>query len=252
MKKSCFIMLVALMAFAGLAQAMDADELIAKNIEATGGRELIESVQSARIVGKFMTQGMEFPFSMTQKRPNFLRIEAEAMGMTIVQAFDGTAGWSINPMMGSTDPQPMGDFENKSFEMQADMDGGLMDYAKKGYTVEYLGEEDVEGTPCYKLRMDTKKDIVIDFFFDKEFFLIVKQANTMTMDEQVIESDTYMSDYQEVNGMIIPFSVETRMGDMVANQIVFETVEQNVEVDESIFVMPEKVAPAAPGATEIK
>ena len=151
MKKSCFVMLaaaVALMVAAGPIQAMDADELIAKNIEATGGKEKIESIQSAKIIGKFMTQGMEFPFSMTQKRPNLLRIEAEAMGMTIVQAFDGTAGWSINPMMGSTDPQPMGDFENKSFEMQADMDGGLMNYADKGYTVEYLGEEDVEGTPC--------------------------------------------------------------------------------------------------------
>ena len=79
MKKSCFVMLaaaVALMA-AGPIQAMDADELIAKNIEATGGKEKIESIQSAKIIGKFMTQGMEFPFSMTQKRPNLLRIEAE-------------------------------------------------------------------------------------------------------------------------------------------------------------------------------
>ena len=135
--------------------------------------------------------------------------------------------------------------------MQADMDGGLGNYKDRGYTVEYLGEEDVEGTACYKLRMDTKEDIVIDYYFDKEYFLVVKQGNTITMDENVIESDTYMSDYQEVGDLIIPFAIETRMGDVVANNIVFETVEQNIDVDETIFAMPEKVeAPGVPSTPE--
>jgi len=250
MKKSCFAMLavaVAVFAFSGPALAMDADELIEKHLEATGGREAMDAIQSAKVSGKFMTQGMEFPFSMVQKRPNFLRIEADVMGMSMVQAFDGEKGWSINPMAGSTDAQPMGEFENKSFKMQADMEGGLAGYKKKGYTVEYLGEEEVEGTPCHKLRMDTKEDIVIDFFFDTEYFLIIKQATTMTMDENVVESQTYMSNYQEVGDIIMPFAVETRMGDVVANNIVFDTVEQNIELDDSLFVMPEKAAaPEAP------
>jgi outer membrane lipoprotein-sorting protein len=251
MKKSCFAVLATLAMLCAVAApglAMDADELIAKHIEATGGKDKIASMQSLRLSGKFMTQGMEFPFTMIQKRPSFLRIEANAMGMDIVQAFDGEKGWSINPMTGSTDPQPMSDFENKSFKMQADMDGALVDYAKKGYTVEYLGEEDVEGTPCYKLRLDTKQDIVVDYFFDKEYYLAIKQANTVMMDENKIESQTYMSDFQDVDGLIMAFSIETRMGDMVANQIAFDKVEQNVEVDDSIFAMPEKAVPPAPPA----
>lgn len=249
MKKSCFALLVvavALFAVVGPAAAMDADELINKHLEATGGKEKLQSIQSNKVTGKFMTQGMEFPFTMTQKRPNLLRIDAEVMGMSMIQAFDGEAGWSINPMTGSPDPQPMGDLENKSFKLQADMDGALMNYADKGFTVEYLGEEDVEGTPCHKLRLDTKLDIVIEYFFDAEYFLIIKQASTITMDENVIESQTYMSDFQEINGVVMPFAIETRMGDMVANNMVFEDVEQDVEVDDSIFVMPEKAALEAP------
>lgn len=251
MKKSCALMLwvaALMLAFAGAAVAMDAEELIAKHIEATGGQEKIAAIQSLKLTGKFMTQGMEFPFTMIQKRPHFLRIEVNAMGMDIVQAYDGETGWSINPMTGSSDPQPLGDLETKGLKLQADMDGALVDYAKKGFTVEYLGEEDVEGTPCYKLRLDTKQDIVVDYFIDKEYFLAIKQASVVTLDENKIESQTYMSDFQDVNGVVMAFSMETRMGDMVANQIKFENAEQNVVVDDAVFTMPE--APGAPSTPQ--
>jgi hypothetical protein len=56
------------------AQAMDADELIAKSIEASGGLEKIKSVDSVKFTGKFLAPGMEFPFSMIQKRPGMMRI----------------------------------------------------------------------------------------------------------------------------------------------------------------------------------
>jgi outer membrane lipoprotein-sorting protein len=229
-------------------QAMDADELINKNIEATGGLEKIKSVQSVKYTGKFLTQGMEFPFTMIQKRGDKMRIEAEIMGSTMVQVFDGEKGWGINPMTGSSDPQPMSGMEEKSFKLQADLDGPLIDYAEKGYTVEYLGEEDVEGTPAYKLKVDTNNGIVMNIFFDKDYFLNIKSSNAITVDENEFETQTYSSDYQEVEGMVLPFAIETRSGDQVLNQVMMEKVEYNVEVDESIFVMPE--VPAAPAVPE--
>ena len=229
-------------------QAMDADELIAKSIEATGGLEKIQSVKSVKMTGKFLAQGMEFPFTMTQKRPNRMRIDADIMGATMVQCYDGEKGWGINPMTGSTDPQPMSAMEEMSFKLQADMDGVLVDYAEKGYTVEYIGEEDVEGTPTYQLRIDTNNGIVMKVFFDTEYFLTIKSANKITVDESEFETQTYLSDYQEVDGLLIPFAVETRTGDTVMNQIMMEKVEHGIEVDDSLFVMPE--APAAPSIPE--
>jgi hypothetical protein len=230
-------------------QAMDADELIAKNFEAMGGLDKIKSIDSAKFTGKFLTQGMEFPFTMTQKRPHMMRIEAEVMGATMVQCYNQDSGWSINPMTGSTDPQPMGGIEEKSFKLQADMDGPLVDYADKGYTVEYLGEEEVEGTPAYKLKVDTQDGIVMEVFFDKEYYLTIKSTNKVTVDETEYETQTYPSDYQEVDGMVVPFSIETRSGDTVLNQIMMEKVEYGIEVDESKFAMPE--IPSAPEAPEL-
>jgi len=57
-----------------------------------------------------------------------------------------------------------------------------------------------------------------------------------------------MSDFQEVDGLTLPFAIETRSGDAVMNQIMMETVAYNVEVDDSLFEMPE--APSAPTTTE--
>ena len=248
MKKSCarlFILPVCLLMITLLGatapspvSAMDADELIAKNIEASGGLKKIQGNKSAKIIGKILTQGMEIPFTMYQKRPNMLRVEASVMGMTMTQGYDGTQGWSINPMTGSADPQPMGEVETKGFSLQADTDGALVNYKDKGYTVEYLGEEDLEGTPAYKLRVDTKMDIVVDMFIDKEYFLAIKVHSKITVDENVIESDSFMSDFQEVDGLVMPFSVETRQGGMTTMQMMMESVEFGVELDDSQFAMP--------------
>ena len=185
---------------------------------------------------------------MIQKRPNKMRIEAEIMGSTMIQCYSGEKGWAINPMTGSSNPQPMSEIEEKSFKLQSDMDGPLVDYAEKGYTVEYIGEEDVEGTPTHQLRIDTNDGIVMDVFIDAEYFLIIKSSNKITVDENEFETQTYMSDFQEIEGMVVPFAIETRSGDAVMNQIMMEKTEYGVEVDDSIFAMPE--VPTAPTAVE--
>ncbi len=251
MKKSFAIALIVSLSVilsAGFVMAMDADELIKKSFEATGGLDKIKSVKSSHATGKALAQGMEFPFVMRTLRPNYLRLDVEIMGMTMIQAFDGEKGWTINPMAGITVAQDMTEIENKSFKLQANMDGLLVDYKDKGYTVEYIGEADVEGTPAYQLKVDTHDDIVMDLFFDQEYFLNIKMTTAITWEEKVNESETYMSDFQEIEGMIMPFSIETRMGGVAASQIVIEKVELDTEFEEGLFEMP--AAEAAPATTK--
>jgi hypothetical protein len=140
----------------------------------------------------------------------------------------------------------MDEMENKSFKLQSDMDGVLIDSEKKGYTVDYIGEADVEGTPCYQLRVDTGIDIVQDIFYDKEYFLAIKVTSTVQVDEQEVVQDTYMSDYQEMeDGRVMPFSMETRMGEQTVNQIVMESVEFDKDLSGIEFDMPAPAEKAA-------
>jgi outer membrane lipoprotein-sorting protein len=230
---------------ASSATALTADELIAKHLETAGGLEKIKSIQSTKSTGKVLIFGMELPFTMMQKRPERMRIESEIQGATIVQAYDGQHGWSINPMTGTTEPQPMSGMEEMAFGFQADMDGPLVDYAEKGYTVELLPDDEVEGTPAHVLRVDTGQGAVFELYFDPDSYLLLKQSAHLKLEEQEITSDQYLSDYKEVEGMYVPFAIEQRMNEQTQSQIMIESVEFGVEMPDSLFTMPAAAASAA-------
>jgi len=243
-KISHVIILILIVAVSGPVLAMDADELIAKAIEAQGGKEKIQSIKTMKTTGKFMAGGMEFPFTTLHSRPDNIRIESEVMGATMVQAYDGENGWMINPMMGSTDPQKMPPIQAKAFKLQADMDGPLIDWKKKGYTVEYIGTDDVEGTEVHHLKLDTNEKMVMDIYFDAEYFLSLKIRTTSSEEGSEFENDTFYSDYKEVDGMVMAHAIENQMGGQTVSEILIETVAFGVEVDPTIFAMP-KVEEAA-------
>lgn len=225
--------------------AMDLEELVGKALDAQGGAAAFKAIQSQKASGKVLTQGMEMPITLLTARPNQMRVEVSVMGMSIIQAFDGTTGWSINPMTGSQDPQPMGEFETKNARLQADMDGPLQNWEARGWVGEYVGQEDVEGTAAHRLRIDTKQDIVIEMWLDAESFLPLKQNSKVKFEQQEIESQMYFSDYRTVNGLVVPFALETRQGDQVMMNMVFDNVEFGVAIDPAVFAMPAKAAAPA-------
>lgn len=233
------------LALPGAAFAMDLAELVGKALDAQGGAAALQAVKSQKGTGKIVTQGMEMPFTMVSARPNRMRVDVSVMGMSIVQAFDGASGWSINPMTGSQDAQPMSDVETKGFKLQADMDGPLLNWEARGWTGEYIGQEDIEGTPAHRLRIDTKQDVVMDLWFDAESFLMLKQNTKMKVDQGEFETQMYPTDYRQVNGMTLPFALETRRGDVTMMNMVFDSLEFGVPVEDASFTMPAKAAPAA-------
>jgi len=82
------------------AQDLGLNEILKKHFEA-GGQEKLSKVSTIKMTGKISAQGMEMPFTMYQKRPNKLRFEATMQDMKMVQAFDGTNGYTISPWTGS-------------------------------------------------------------------------------------------------------------------------------------------------------
>lgn len=238
-------LLAALTLAAAGAQAMNIEELVGKAIDAQGGAAALKAVQSQKVTGKVVTQGMEMPISILTARPNLMRVEVSVMGMNIVQAFDGTTGWSINPMTGSQDPAPMGEFETKNTRLQADMDGLLQNWEARGWTGEYVGEEDVEGTATHRLRIDTKQDVVIDMWLDAESYLPIKQNSKVKFEGQEIETQMYFGDYRTQDGLVIPFSMESRQGDQVMMNMVLDSIEFGVPAEPTLFAMPAKAAAPA-------
>jgi len=217
-----------------------ADEVIARHIEAMGGREKLDAVKSVKMSGKMAMQGgMEAPLTIEFKKPNKVRIEFTLQGMTGVQAFDGKTGWFVMPFAGRTDPEKMSPDQVKRIEDQADFEGPLVDYKKKGHKVELIGKDEVEGADVYKLKV-TKKSADVEYhYLDAEFFLTIQIKGKYKFQGTEMEYEVVIGDYKEVDGLMLPHSLEQRMGGMGGNTMTFDKMEFNVKIPDERFVMPE-------------
>ena len=246
----CLIVLAALSA--SLVMAGELEDVVAKHLEARGGLDKIEGVESARISGKMIFPGgaMEAPLVMQWKQPNKLRFEFTFQGMTGIQAYDGESGWAVMPFQGRTDPEPMTEDQLKQFDEQADFHGAFVNSEKKGYKLEYLGTEEVEGTEAHKIKVTNKNGEETLVFLDAEYFLEIKSESKRTIRGQELEIEASQGDYKEVDGLMMGHSFESKPKGAEAGQsIVFEKIELNVELDDSLFQMPEKKA-ETPAETE--
>jgi len=247
-RKSIVLTGIFMLALCALAFSQETvDDIIKKNIEARGGYDKLKAVNTVKMIGKQMVQGLEIPFSIIQKRPNFIRVEASLQGQTMVQAYDGQNSWWTNPFMGLPDPQKMPEDQAKSIVEQADMDGHLVDHKEKGHTVELIGKENMEGTEVFKVKVVLKNGDVRYDLIDAEHFLEIKTIAKIDRQGTQIEAETSISDYKEVNGLMVGTAMETKVSGQTVSQIVIDVIEMNVEVDDSIFKMPVKEsAPETP------
>jgi outer membrane lipoprotein-sorting protein len=229
------------------AWAQTADELIEKNIQAKGGREKLKAMNTLRMTGKMtMGQGMEAPFTMEMARPNKMRVEFTIQGMTGIQAYDGQKGWLLMPFMGKKDPEEMPADQVKVMQEQADFDGVLVDYKEKGHQVEYLGKDQMEGTPVHKLKVTKKSGDVNTIYLDAETFLELKVAGKTKMGDREIEGETMLGDYKEVGGVVMAHSIEQKAVGMPAGMVMtIEKVEVNPDLSADRFAMPKVEKPEA-------
>ena len=217
------------------------DELVAKNVAAKGGADALRALQSVRLTGKLLVNEgqIQLAYVETKKRPGAIRDEVTLQGMTAIQAYDGAQGWKVSPFQGRKDPEKMSADDTKSLMEDADIEGPLVDWKAKGSTVEYLGTEDVDGTPAHKLKVVRKNGDVTFVYLDPDAFLEIRKISQRVEQGAQVEVETDVSDYEKVAGVYLPFSIESgRKNDPDKQKIVIDKAEPNVSVDDAIFKFP--------------
>jgi len=147
------------------------------------------------------------------------------------------------PFMGKKEPEVMPPDESKMIEEQADFDGPLMDYKAKGHTVELVGKEQVEGADAYKLKLTLKSGGVRYIYLDAESYLEIKMESKRMVRGTEVETESYLSDYKEVGGLMMAHVMESgAKGSPQRQKLVIEKVELNPEISDAIFTMPATAA----------
>ena len=223
------------------AKQMTVDQLVAKNTEAKGGADALRALQSIKLTGKMLVNEgkIELGYAQTKKRPDEVRNEFSLQGMTAVQAFDGKEGWKISPFQGRKDPEKMSADDLKSLMEDAEIEGPLVNWKEKGSTVEYLGTEDVDGTQAHKLKVTRKNGDVNYVYLDPDAFLEIRILSQRTEHGAQVEIETDYSDYEKIDGVFVPFSLESGpKGTADKQKVIIDKAEANVPIDDSVFKFP--------------
>ncbi|HWB93948.1 MAG TPA: hypothetical protein VG605_18970 [Puia sp.] len=213
--------------------AQTAEDIVAKNLAAVGGKDVINATKSVVITTNLEVMGNEVPSTTTVVTGKGFKNETEFNGTKIVQCVSDHGGWSINPMTGASTATAMSDEDVKAAQTQL-YPVPLANYTANGGKVELLGDD----TADFKVKLTTNTPLAVTYYINKKTYLIDKADIHTTAQGQQIDATAVFSDYRKVdNGLLIPFKVER---DMPQYSLSFnvQKVEVNKDIDPAVFEMP--------------
>jgi outer membrane lipoprotein-sorting protein len=229
-------------------QAQTVDEILEKYFEAQGGKEKLQAIKGIKMTAKVNQGGMEIPLEIVKLADGRQYIKFSVQGMTGWQnVYDGTSLWSTNFMTMKPEKSDSETTENFKTSLD-DFPDPFLNYKSKGYTAELIGKETIDGSETYKIKF-TKKPLTVDgkkednvsfYFIDTENYvtlMIEQEIKSGPMKGQV--SQITMSDYQEVEGLLFPFSSTQGIKGSGSQPLTITKIELNPSVDSTTFQFPE-------------
>ncbi len=247
-KKMKKLLLVAAILLSHTINAQTVDEILTTYYENIGGLENLKKVKGVKMTAKVNQQGMEIPLEIYQMSDGKQMTVISFQGKEIKQGvFDGETLWSHNFMTMKAEKSDAEATENMKLNSN-DFPDSFIDYKEKGYTVELLGKETIDGTETFKIKI-IKEPITVDgkkeddtsyYFFDTENFVpIAIQSQIKSGPSKGMTQEITMSDYQEVEGLYFPFSMTQGLKDQPQKQpITITEIKLNPEVNDTLFAFP--------------
>lgn len=241
MKKILFSILI-LAAGHVAATAQSAEELVARHLSATGASvwAKVNAIKTEAKVSADGAPGMSILWSMTALREKAARMDVNVMGMTQTTVVNGNQGWANNPFMNQPDPEPLTADQVKALAELTDIDGSLVGYKEKGYQLEYVGTEDVEGVETHKIKVNKGERGIEYSFFDPESYYEIKTVKVEKIDGKEVTSASLFSNFKKQDGIVYPFTIQQENPMMGATTVTITSLTLNPPVDEKIFELPAK------------
>jgi outer membrane lipoprotein-sorting protein len=227
-------------------QAQTADEVIEKHLAAMGGRDALAKLESRIATGSIAisTQGADLagPLEIYLKAPNksrsYIRLDLSQYGgaeMAIDQRCDGKTAFASNNLQGDREitGNQLQNMLNASFPTP------LLKYKETGAKIELAGKDKVGSRVVYVLQYTPKTGSAAKQFFDAETYLLLRTVMRVDMADLggEVEQTTDVSDYRDVDGVKVPFSV-TVANSAQTITITLSKVENNKPIDEAMFSRP--------------
>jgi hypothetical protein len=214
-----------------------ADELLKKFIKATGLNAILER-GAMRTVGTFTmpAMGASGQIEVLQLQPNLMLSRMTIAGLGDIRSgFDGRVGWSMNPMEG---PRLIAGAELTQVRDQADFASATRD-PRVIAAMETVGQVDVEGRACWKVRVTWKSGRESFDCYDAETGLLHATMHKSETPMGAVDAVTVFGEYRDFDGVMMP----ARTTQHVFNQQLVVTI-TSVSfggLDASAFELPAEI-----------
>lgn len=221
------------------------EQIIDEHIEALGGEPSLRAIDTVRRTGTYVYNGLEHPVVTYQVRGVGAREEIDGLtqwgtstekGKTTVRIVRGAKAW-VRQQAESAELQPIEGFELTALLQDSAIESPLLDYESKGHRLELVGRAEVEGVETDHLRLTLAGGEVQDWYLDADSHLLVKRARKLPDDDYQSPRAWFYDDWREVAGVMMPFFVQLEEN-LFAREYLFDTVEVNVPVEESLLAVP--------------
>ncbi len=174
------------------------DIIIMKYLDAIGGIDLVQNVKNAEIEMSADIQGQTMNMKMIYDVENGGFVNEVSMMGNVMQRMVIYDGQGKVSSMGQV--QELAEEDLKKGELDTYVFPELY-YNKLGYTLTLDGIREVKGENAYKIVVSNEDGPVSSEYYSVETGLKVKSENPMA-------GDSFMSDYEEVSGVLFPMSME--------------------------------------------
>jgi len=230
---------------------LTAAQIVDRNVAARGGLAAWRSIDTLTMAGQLEAGGKrnsELPFVMRMKRGHKSRLEITFKDQTAVQVYDGKQGWKVRPFLNRNEVEPYTPAEAKAAAAWEELDGPLVDYAKKGTKVELAGTEEVDGKKAYKLKVTLKGGEQRGMWIDAATFLEVKiDGQPRKMDGKMRKVAIFYRDFRPEGAVKVPHTLETFVdGVKESHKMTIQRVAVNEPMQEALFRKPQLMVASAP------
>jgi hypothetical protein len=212
------------------------NDILARYVTALGGRAAISKISSRVSKGTFEIVGVEAQGTAESyaKAPNkYLSIITLPGYGEIRRCFDGQIGWLKNPETGlaALVGQDLSSTRRSSDIYQA------IELSELYPQMSLKGQQDVDGWPAYVIEAKPGDGTLRRMYFDVSSGLLIRNDEEEDTPQGRDLNESYLSDYHEIDGVKIPFTVKQVHGHTTA--IVHLTdVRVNQPIDDAVFSKP--------------
>ena len=204
-----------------LLNAQNADQIIKKNLENSGGEQAWNNLNSIILKGEaLLNVDYTYPITIKHQRPYNKKVSFFIGGKEVLnEGYDGDKGWTYSDIQKKNVIVP--DYKPDAF------DSDLLKYKQKGFNVKYIGKETYEpGKQCLKVELTKNKNQSFYCFDEKSYALVLEENG----DEVLLYQD-----YKKFNGLSFATKIVGRPKEGGEYIIRFNSILINPFIDKKEF-----------------